>query len=107
MNKAPGLLNLSPEELAQLSHAALYMARARAPKEQQNQLAGYEHRAFAREATQENPLLALPIAAGAVGYPLYKMLMSPGRSDPSLNQVGQGLLGVGEGVSNRLRALLR
>jgi hypothetical protein len=105
MNKA--LLNLSPEDLAQLSHAALYMARARAPKEQQNMLAPYEHRAFAREATQENPLLALPIAAGAVGYPLYKMLMSPGRSDPSLNQVGQGLLGVGEGVSNRLRALLR
>jgi hypothetical protein len=107
MNKAPGLLNLSPEELAQLSHAALYMARARAPKEQQNQLAGYEHRAFAREAVGENPLLALPIAAGAVGYPFYKMLMSPGRSDPSFNQVGQGLLGVGEGVSNRLRGLLR
>jgi hypothetical protein len=107
MNKAPGLLNLSPEEMAQLSHAALYMARARAPKEQQNQLAGYEHRAFAREATEENPMMALPIAAGTVGWPLYKMLMSPGRSDPSFNQVGQGLLGVGEGVSNRLRGLLR
>jgi hypothetical protein len=105
--RAMGLLSLTPEQLAALDHATLYQARAHIPKEQQNQLAGYEHRAFAREATEENPLMALPIAAGAVGYPFYKMLMSPGRSDPSFNQVGQGLLGVGEGVSNRLRGLLR
>jgi hypothetical protein len=107
MNQAQGLLGLSPEELAKLSHAALYMARANAPQEQQNQLAGYEHRAFAREATQENPLMALPIAAGSLAWPFYKSLMSPGRSDPSFSQVGQGLLGVGEGVSNRLMGLLR
>ncbi len=88
--------------LASMDHASLYNARAKAPKEMQGLLAPYEHRAFAREATEENPLLALPIAAGTLTWPLYKMLVSPGRSDPSLNQVGQGLLGVGEGLGRGL-----
>jgi hypothetical protein len=105
---------LTPEQLAAMDHAALYMARYRASPEQQNQLANYEHRAFAREATQENLFNALPIAAGSMAYPFYKMLISSGRSDPSFGQVGQGLLGVGEGIAargqgayNKLLGLLR
>lgn len=88
--------------LASMDHASLYNARERAPKEMQGLLAPYEHRAFAREATTENPLLALPIAAGTLAWPFYKMLVSPGRSAPSFDQVGHGLLGVGEGLGQGL-----
>jgi hypothetical protein len=101
---ARGLLSLSPEQLNQLPHSTLYAARAYVPKEQQGLLANPEHRAFAREAVGENPLMALPIAAGSVAWPFYKALVSPGRSQPSLGQVGQGLLGVGEGLWGALTA---
>lgn len=98
---ASGLLSFTPEELSQMDHATLYSARRFIPPDQQGLISPYEHRAFAREATTENPLLALPIAAGTMLYQPYKALMGA-RSDPSFSQVGQGLLGVGEGVLDRL-----
>jgi hypothetical protein len=104
---AANLLRLSPEELQRLDHATLYSARGYVPREQQNLLAPFEHRAFAREAVQENPLMALPVAAGSLAWPLYKGLLSPGRSAPSFNQVQQGLLGTTEGVGNWIGGLLR
>jgi hypothetical protein len=90
--------DLTPGLLAQMDHATLYQKRAKAPKELQGLLSNYEHRAFAREAVQENPLLALPIAAGVPAWQVYKMLVSPGRSGVSFDQMGHGLLGVGEGL---------
>jgi hypothetical protein len=95
-----------PGLLSGMDHASLYMLRARAPKEMQGLLSPYEHQAFAREAVQENPLMALPIAAGTLAWPVYKTLVSPGRSAPSLDQVGQGLLGVGQGLGGWLGGLL-
>jgi hypothetical protein len=103
---AANLLRLSPEELQRLDHATLYSARGYVPREQQNLLAPFEHRAFAREAVQENPLMALPIATGSLLYQPYKALMGS-RSAPAWNQVGQGLLGVGEGLWQGARGLLR
>jgi hypothetical protein len=88
----------NPGLLAQMDHAALYQLRARAPKEMQGLLSPYEHQAFAREATAERPYMALPIAAGTLAWPVYKTLVSPGRSEPSLDQIKQGLLGVGQGL---------
>ena len=81
-----------------MDHASLYSARQYVPKEQQGDISPYEHRAFAREATQENPWMGLPIAAGTLAYQPYKMLTGQARSGASLNQIGQGLLGVGEGL---------
>jgi hypothetical protein len=106
MNQTPqqlalGLLQMSPEQLSQLDHATLYQARSHLPKEHQGLLAPYEHRAFAREAVGENKLMALPVAAGSLAWPLYKSLVSPGRSQPSLNQLAQGLLGVKDGLFGR------
>ena len=95
---AESLKMLSPDQLGKMDHASLYNARRYVPREQQGDISPYEHRAFAREATQENPLMGLPIAAGTLAYQPYKMLMGQSRSDASLNQVGQGLLGVGEGL---------
>lgn len=95
-----------PSALKNIDHATLYSARRLAPPEAQNRLSPYEHRAFAREATAENPLMALPIAAGTLAYQPYKALMGQSRSDPSLSQVGQGLAGVKDGLVEALRARL-
>lgn len=94
---AASLSRLGKDQLAQLDHASLYNARQYVPKEQQNLISPYEHRAFAREATAENPWMALPIAMGTLAYQPYKALMGQSRSSPSLSQVGQGMIGVGEG----------
>lgn len=91
------LADLKDSDLAKLSHALLYSAREKASPEQQNRLAKYEHRAFAREAVEENPLMALPVATSIPLYQAYKVLKGA-RSDASLSQIGQGLLGVGEGL---------
>jgi hypothetical protein len=103
---AKGLLSLTPEQLKKLDHATLYSARQYVPQEQQGLISPYEHRAFAREATNENPLLALPIAAGSLLYQPYKALMGA-RSAPAWDQMGQGLLGVGEGLGQRMGLLSR
>ncbi len=88
-----------------LDHATLYMMRQRAKTQaEQDALAALEHRAFAREATAENPLMALPITAATPVYQLAKLLgLTQSRSAPSWNQMGQGLLGVGEGLINWTR----
>lgn len=91
------------EELGRLDHETLYRMRARArAKELQDLLAGYEHRAFGREAVAENPLMALPIAAAIPAYQIAKLVpgLMQSRSSPSLSQAGLGLLGVGEGLLN-------
>lgn len=104
---AASLASFGADQLARMDHATLYNARKYVPDQTlQNQLAGYEHRAFAREATAENPLLALPIAAGTLAYQPYKMLMGQSRSNASLSQVGQGLQGVGEGLKQALMQYL-
>jgi hypothetical protein len=96
---------LSSNQLSGLDHATLYRLREQAKaKSLQNLLAGYEHRAFAREAVTENPWLALPIATATPLYQLAKMSgLMPGRSAPSMGQMGSGLLGVGEGILGALR----
>ncbi len=100
-----GLLTPIPsrEDMPGAPHDQLYMARYSAKDPAlQDLLAAYEHRAFAREATRDNPLMALPIAAGVPLYQLAKALgMTSSRSSPSLFQAGQGLLGIGEGLFKR------
>lgn len=96
---ASTLKELGDEGLATLSHALLYQARERIPREQQNLISPFEHRAFAREAIAENPLMALPIAASIPAYQLYKLIDGGSRSSPSIDQVLQGFIGVGEGLS--------
>lgn len=98
---AQALLSMQKEELAKLPHALLYQARERVPSEQQGLISPFEHRAFAREAVAENPMMALPIAAAIPLYQLYKGVMGA-RSQPSLDQVLQGFVGIGEGLSNKL-----
>ena len=104
---AEALLSLTGSDLSKIPHALLYNARAKVPKEQQNLISPYEHRAFAREATQENPLMALPIAAAILPYQAYKAIDGSSRSTPSIDQVLQGFLGVGEGLVGALKNTIR
>lgn len=102
---AAALRTLSPDQLSQIDHATLYNARQYVPQSDQNLISPYEHEAFAREAVTENPLMALPIAAGTFAWPIYKSIFGA-RSSPSLTEVGTGLIGVGQGLRNRFSALL-
>lgn len=79
-------------------------AELRALREQpganQEMLAPQEHRAFAREWVQENPLVAVPsLAVATPAYAIAKQLgLMSGRTKPSLYQVGQGYAGILDGL---------
>jgi hypothetical protein len=94
-------LEMTPEQLSQVDHASLYQAREHLPPQFQSMLSPYEHGAFAREATYENPLMALPIAAGTLAYQPYKMIFGA-RSGADFNQVKEGLKGVRDGLVKKL-----
>ena len=91
----------SDDELSKMDHASLYMLREKLRgKADQNTLAGWEHRAFGREAVVENPLLAVPIALATPLYQASKMIPGLGsRSDASWEQTLQGWRGVGGGLA--------
>lgn len=93
------------EWMAQASHSDLYNLREKAEtKEEQNLIAPFEHRAYAREAIQESPIpiaAAIGITAGIPGYQAKKVLgMTNSRSDPSIEQMVEGFKGVAEGVAS-------
>lgn len=96
---AHAVQGMSDEQLAQMPHWMLYQAREHLPSDQQDRIAPYEHRAFAREEVAEHPMMALPVAAGTLAYQPFKALMGQSRSRPSLSQVGEGLTGVWEGLT--------
>ena len=64
----------------------------------QNALAPFEHRAYMREFT-DGPASAIANAGLAMGYTPYKAVTGEGRSQPQLSSIGQGLLGVWEGLA--------
>lgn len=90
----------TPTGLPQLTHAQLYSMRQGQPALAQALIAPYEHRAFAREAVTDNPLLSAPVLAGALLWdPAKAAGVMNGRSAPSLQSMAQGLLGWREGYA--------
>lgn len=90
-------------DLGLLQFAELLRMRDNAKsRAEHNRLAPYEHRAFAREAVADNPLMALPLG---VATPLYTLGKAAGllkaRSDPSLEEILQAYRGIGEGLLAR------
>jgi hypothetical protein len=72
--------------------------------EMQALLAGREHRAYARETVADNPLMALSLLVATPAYQLAKLGgLTNSRSSPSMSQMGQGLLGIGEGLYQRFK----
>ena len=69
----------------------------------QDALAAAEHRAYAREAVAADPRMAVSLLVATPAYQAAKLI--PGamnsRSKPSLSQMGQGLLGIYEGLKAR------
>ena len=67
----------------------------------QDTLAPYEHQAFAREWTQENPMVAAPALSFAIpGYALAKLLgIKHGRSRPSLAEMASAYHGIWQGLT--------
>jgi multidrug resistance efflux pump len=90
--------------LAEASHSELYIQRKKLQtKEEQNKVAPYEHRAFAREFARESPLQAavsIPFAA-----PLYTAAKALGlqkaRSGASMEEIKQAYIGLAEGLTWR------
>lgn len=97
----PGLLdNLSSADQVEL----LRRRKLATDPQTQGLLAGAEHRAYARETVQSDPLMALSLLVATPAYQLAKAAgMTNSRSKPSLSQMGQGLLGIGEGLAARFK----
>lgn len=69
-------------------------------------LAPYEHRAFAREYMSQNPLMGLGLLGAIPGYQMAKGLGLIGSRTGFTNpfrQMGQGFMGIGEGLSEFIR----
>jgi hypothetical protein len=82
---------VSDDQLSKMNFTDLRMLRDK-PGADQNRLAPYEHRAFAREYVATDPWKAIPSLAVAIpGYTAAKALgVQSARSDPSFNDIGQG-----------------
>lgn len=107
---------LDDEQLAQMTHAELFLAREK-PGADQRRLAPAEHRAFAREAVEENPIMALSLGIAIPAYTAAKMLanvskdvplfstlfsaanLDKSRSGASLKEVTEGFKGISEGLN--------
>ena len=90
----------------QLSHAQLYAMRAQMPPTDPRhaEIAPYEHAAFAREWTQEQPLRAIPSLMFAIpAYTGAKALgLTKARSPASLRELLLGYRGMGQGIAGLL-----
>lgn len=94
------LLLTEKEKLARMKHQELLTLRQHntAPGVQEI-LAPYEHRAFAREEVEENPLKALPLLFMIPGYQGAKALgLGGARTGPSFEQFKQGNIGILDGL---------
>lgn len=99
----PKEIKLLPiSEMEKMSHVELYKARtnAKTPEEQKH-IAPYEHRAFAREYVEENPVTgAIGLAVAIPGYQAVKATGAIGsRTGVDTKQMVEGYRGIGEGLS--------
>lgn len=90
-----------------MSHADLLRLRnSLAPSDpRQAEIAPYEHAAFAREWTMENPAVAVPsLMVSIPGYSLAKLMgVGRARSPASLGEMAQSFRGVGQGLASLMR----
>lgn len=87
-------------EMDRLSHSQLYRLRDMASPDMQSTLGPAEHQAFAREWTEENPLVAVPSLGVAI--PLYTMAKRFGllraRTPGTMDEMLSGFRGIAQGM---------
>jgi hypothetical protein len=92
-----------PDPFAGMSFHELRELRSLMPQAQKF-LAPYEHRAYARELMQQSPGMGLGLIGAIPGYQVAKGLGLMGsRTGLDLGQMGQGYMGMGEGLLGYLR----
>lgn len=96
-----------PDPFSRMSFHELRELRASLPDPQAQQfLAPYEHRAYARELMKQDPVKGLGLLGAIPGYQVAKGLglmgSRTGSSQP-FQQMGQGYMGMGEGLLGLLR----
>jgi hypothetical protein len=92
------------EDLENLSWEELLALREKAVGQQaQNKAANYEHQAYARDVVQENPLMAVPMAAMIPAYQVYKGIRGGARSQGGFEQMAHGYSGVLQGLLARMQ----
>lgn len=102
----PDPSNLTDDQLATMPWSQLLQMRKSATDQaQQNRLANFEHRAYARETVAADPKQALFLGAAIPAYQAVKALPkaitgNQSRSDPSLAQAAAGFHGILEGLIN-------
>jgi len=93
-------------DLSSMPWSDLYQLRMKTTDPlQQAMIAPYEHRAYAREQVQDNPLMAPVFAAAVPAYQAFKAITGPEdatSTPPSWAQVKQGYQGIGEGLYQAL-----
>lgn len=80
----------------------LQLRRETTDPAEQERIAPYEHRAYAREAVSSNPALAPIFALLVPGYQAAKATgIVEARTEPSLEQLQEGFKGIYEGLVQR------
>lgn len=99
---APGA-EMTPDYQS-MTHAQLLNLRNSLPPDDPRQpmLAAYEHQAFAREWTKDNPLLApLSLSVAIPAYSLAKLTgLVHARTPASWNALVSGYKGIGQGLAS-------
>ncbi len=97
---------LTTQQANNMSQQDLNALRIKYAQDQQAQraLSPFEHKATAREAVEENPLMAIPYAAMVPGYAAAKALnllpTEESTTPPSMAQIVGGYEGIGQGLAN-------
>lgn len=98
-----------PPDYGSMSHAQLVQLRDSIPPDdpRQNEIAPYEHQAFAREWTQDSPVIApLSLTFAIPAYAAAKALgLERARSKPSIAAILAGYKGIGQGLAGAVRGL--
>lgn len=80
----------------------LLMLRHKSHQSEQEKLAPYEHRAYARETVAQAPWMAPAMMLMTPAYQALKLVKGGARTKPSMKQLGYGLLGTFEGLRDGL-----
>lgn len=95
-----GFLNKTQQQIPDEWKSWHDLLNMRTQNPMDDRLAGLEHRAWAREEVQKNPLNAVAQAFLVPGYQGYKLLTgNPKATPPSVNQLRQGYTGILEGLA--------